>query len=120
MPSFLSVSSKLILPSATAIPISELNRLLRQECRFDRCTTSPQAGTTTPCCRIIADVDPISSTCPRISPTIFADHPARSGDANCFHSAPGTLLDCPLAASTNPSSDKTASLKWVLMQAALT
>ena len=79
------------------MPISEFNKLLRQECKFDLCATSPHAATTTPCCTIIADVEPISSTYSCILASFSAGHPACSGDTSCFHSAAGTLADWQLA-----------------------
>src|SRR5580658_216704 len=111
MESFSRVSSRLILPSDTAIPISEFNRLFRQECRFDLCVISPHAATTTPCCTIIADVEPISWAYLFISASFAADQPARSGDINCFHSAPGTPLDWAPASTTDPSNKNAIRLK---------
>src|ERR1035441_1830272 len=85
------------------MPISELSKLLRQECRFDLCDTLPHAAITTPCCTIIAEVEPISSTYSCTRSSFFADHPPCSGLASCFHSVLGMFRDWGRAATARPN-----------------
>ena len=60
MPSFSSVSSRSICPRATALPISALRKLLRQECNSVRAEMSPYSTTTTPCWISMNELAPIS------------------------------------------------------------